>query len=191
MLTSWPLCAPCSEPARRTLSGQWRNAGYRETHRCRDVTGGKRKKRKGAGAARSRKPPRSSIKRPPSIRTNYRAQASPIDPTRLAISWIRSPRSPGRYESAGDGPPFHSRPAGSHPTAKNQSRVGKGRPAGSIELRVSPSPSKIPYGGFSPVRLQMDRQWRPSTTSQRFKCRPHTPRDSVLYATAVATPRNT
>ncbi len=25
----------------------------------------------------------------------------------------------------------------------------------------------------------------------RFKCRPHTPRDSVLYATAVATPRNT
>ncbi len=47
-----------------------------------------------------------------------------------------------------------------------QGRVGKGCPAGSIELRVSPSPSKIPYGGFSPVRLQMDRQWRPSTTSQ-------------------------
>ena len=45
-------------------------------------------------------------------------------------------------------------------------RVGKGRPAGSSELRVSPSPSKIPYGGFSPVRLQMDRQWRPSTRSQ-------------------------
>src|SRR6266576_3889760 len=45
-------------------------------------------------------------------------------------------------------------------------RVGKERPAGSNELRVSPSPSKIPYGGFSPVRLQMDRQWRPSTTSQ-------------------------
>ena len=42
----------------------------------------------------------------------------------------------------------------------------EGRPAGSIELRVSPSPSKIPYGGFSPVRLQMDRQWRPSTTSR-------------------------
>ncbi len=49
---------------------------------------------------------------------------------------------------------------------KNKGRVGKGRPAGSMELRVSPSPSKIPYGGFSPVRLQMDRQWRPSTTSQ-------------------------
>ena len=45
-------------------------------------------------------------------------------------------------------------------------RVRKGRPAGSIELRVSPSSSKIPYGGFSPVRLQMDRQWRPSATSQ-------------------------
>ena len=42
----------------------------------------------------------------------------------------------------------------------------EGGPAGSIELRVSPSPSKIPYGGFSPVRLQMDRQWRPSTTSR-------------------------
>jgi hypothetical protein len=49
---------------------------------------------------------------------------------------------------------------------KMNCRVGKGRPAGSIELRVSPSPSKIPYGGFSPVRLQMDRQWRPSTTSR-------------------------
>ena len=48
----------------------------------------------------------------------------------------------------------------------NDCRVGKGRPAGSIELRVSPFPSKIPYGGFSPVRLQMDRQWRPSTTSR-------------------------
>jgi len=45
-------------------------------------------------------------------------------------------------------------------------RVGKGRPSGSIEFRVSPSPSKIPYGGFSPVRLQMDRQWRPSTKSR-------------------------
>src|SRR5271165_6366571 len=45
-------------------------------------------------------------------------------------------------------------------------RVGKGRPAGSNELRVSPSPSEIPYGGFSPVRLQMDRQWRPSTTAR-------------------------
>ena len=31
---------------------------------------------------------------------------------------------------------------------------------------MSPSPSKIPYGGFSPVRLQMDRQWRPSTTAR-------------------------
>ena len=59
-----------------------------------------------------------------------------------------------------------------------RSRVGKGRPAGSIELRVSPSPSKIPYGGFSPVRLQMDRQWRPSTKSQGLSAvhiRPMTP----------------
>jgi hypothetical protein len=57
-------------------------------------------------------------------------------------------------------------------------RVGKERPAGSNELRVSPSPSKIPYGGFSPVRLQMDRQWRPSTTSQGLSAvhiRPMTP----------------
>src|SRR5713101_6392881 len=57
-------------------------------------------------------------------------------------------------------------------------RVGKGRPAGSIELRVSPSPSKIPYGGFSPVRLQMDRPWRPSTKSQGLSAvhiRPVTP----------------
>src|SRR5271157_1448730 len=58
------------------------------------------------------------------------------------------------------------------------SRVGKGRPAGSNELRVSPSPSKIPYGGFSPVRLQMDRPWRPSTTSRGLSAvhiRPMTP----------------
>ena len=59
-----------------------------------------------------------------------------------------------------------------------RSREGKGRPAGLIELRVSPSPSKIPYGGFSPVRLQMDRQWRPSTTAQGLSAvhiRPVTP----------------
>ena len=59
-----------------------------------------------------------------------------------------------------------------------KSRVGKGRPASSSELRVSPSPSKIPYGGFSPVRLQMDRQWRPSTRSQGLSAvhmRPMTP----------------
>ncbi len=60
----------------------------------------------------------------------------------------------------------------------NRSRVGKGRPAGSIELQVSPSLSKIPYGGFSPVRLQMDRQERPSTTSRGLSAvhiRPRTP----------------
>src|SRR5271157_4582937 len=57
-------------------------------------------------------------------------------------------------------------------------RVGKGRPAGLNKLRVSPSPSKIPYGGFSPVRLQMDRQWRPSTTARGLSAvhmRPMTP----------------
>src|SRR5271157_3374434 len=70
------------------------------------------------------------------------------------------------------------------------SRVGKGRPAGSIELRVSPSPSKIPYGGFSPVRLQMDRQQRPSTTSRGLSAVHIRPHDSVLYATAVVAPRN-
>ncbi len=71
------------------------------------------------------------------------------------------------------------------------SRVGKGRPAGSIELRVSPSPSRIPYGGFSPVRLQMDRQWRPSTTSPGLSAVHIRPMNPVLYATAVAAPKNT
>ena len=68
--------------------------------------------------------------------------------------------------------------AGITTSTGNRCRVGKGRPAGSIELRVSPSPSKIPYGGFSPVRLQMDRQWRPSTTPQGLSAvhiRPVTP----------------
>ena len=65
-----------------------------------------------------------------------------------------------------------------HRSSRLGSRVGKGRPAGSSELRVSPSPSKIPYGGFSPVRLQMDRQWRPSTLPQGLSAvhiRPMTP----------------
>ena len=68
--------------------------------------------------------------------------------------------------------------AAGHRISLTNCRVGKGRPAGSIELRVSPSPSKIPYGGFSPVRLQMDRQWRPSTTSRGLSAvhiRPMTP----------------
>jgi hypothetical protein len=79
-----------------------------------------------------------------------------------------------RLTSAKDKPKQRLTPA----TRTNQSRVGKGRPAGSIELRVSPSPSKIPYGGFSPVRLQMDRQWRPSTTPKGLSAvhiRPVTP----------------
>ena len=61
-----------------------------------------------------------------------------------------------------------------------KSRVGKGRRAGSIELRVSPSPSKIPYGGFSPVRLQTDRQRRPSTSSQGLSAVPSRPMTRLI-----------
>ena len=66
----------------------------------------------------------------------------------------------------------------------NLSRVGKGSIC-PIQLRVSPSPSKIPYGGFSPVRLQ-------TTVTATFddaglKCRPHTP-SAVLYAVTVPLP---
>src|SRR5271166_4833210 len=49
---------------------------------------------------------------------------------------------------------------------------------GGRRLRYSLSTSKIPYGGFSPVRLQMDRQKRPSTTSRSLSAvhiRPTTP----------------
>ena len=42
----------------------------------------------------------------------------------------------------------------------------EGAPGGLDRASGFPFPSKIPYGGFSPVRLQMDRQWRPSTTSR-------------------------
>ena len=38
---------------------------------------------------------------------------------------------------------------------------------------VSSSPSKIPYGGFSPVRLQTGIQPQPSLTSMRLKCKAH------------------
>ena len=39
--------------------------------------------------------------------------------------------------------------------------------AGRVGLGGCPPRSPTdPYGGFSPVRLQMDRQWRPSTTSR-------------------------
>ena len=78
------------------------------------------------------------------------AGLSPASPTALWAAGHRiSPEKLPRKE----GPP-HELPS------------REGAPAGSIELRVSPSPSKIPYGGFSPVRLQMDRQWRPLTTSR-------------------------
>ena len=84
---------------------------------------------------------------------------------------VREIRTPGSVGALGGNPQ-------SDPARLLPRRVGKGRPAGSIELRVSPSPSKIPYGGFSPVRLQMDRQWRPSTTSRGLSAvhiRPMTP----------------
>jgi len=45
------------------------------------------------------------------------------------------------------------------------------------------SPSKIPYGGFSPVRLQTGVQLQPSSAVQRFKCKVHIRRRAVdLYA---------
>jgi hypothetical protein len=54
----------------------------------------------------------------------------------------------------------------------------EGAPGGLNKASDFPSPSKIPYVGLSPVRLQMDRQWRPSTTSQGLSAvhiRPVTP----------------
>ena len=48
---------------------------------------------------------------------------------------------------------------------------------------VSSSPSKIPYVGFSPVRLQTGIQMRPSLRNTRFKCEAHMhPVSSTLYA---------
>src|SRR5271157_256980 len=100
-------------------------------------------------------------------------------PQRAARTALRQ-RAVVRTDRPEPGPRIHPTPSGRAPKdgSRALSRVGKGRPAGSIELRVSPSPSKIPYGGFSPVRLQMDRQWRPSTTSRGLSAvhiRPMTP----------------
>jgi hypothetical protein len=53
------------------------------------------------------------------------------------------------------------------------------------------SPSKIPYGGFSPVRLQTEIQPRPSFTSQELKRRTRIPSKEVDLYTAkvqVSTP---
>ena len=52
---------------------------------------------------------------------------------------------------------------------------------------VSSSLSKIPYSGFSPVRLQTGIQRQPSPASQEFKCKAHMrsfPAD--LYAAIVS-----
>jgi hypothetical protein len=58
----------------------------------------------------------------------------------------------------------------------------------STMVRVSCSPSKIPYVGFSPVRLQTGIQMRPSPTQLGLKCEAHIHRNRIsLYATkAVA-----
>ena len=106
-----------------------------------------------------------------------RHQAPTSRPIRVLVAGARSESSMGpRRRSRGRCPPRRMKPRNGRPSfalirngrtmgqhyhrvrRENRSRVGKGRPAGSIELRVSPSPSKIPYGGFSPVRLQVDRQ---------------------------------
>ena len=103
---------------------------------------------------------------------------------------------------------------------KTNCRVGKGRPAGSIELREIrcqfiilarkdelPSREGAPGGldrasGF-PFPLENSVRWVfPSTASNGpsvatfddipgLKCRPHPPHEAVLYATAVAAPGNT
>jgi len=52
---------------------------------------------------------------------------------------------------------------------------------------VSCSPSKIPYGGFSPVRLQTGLQLQPSSAFQRVKCKVHVRRVTTdLYAAIAA-----
>ena len=64
-------------------------------------------------------------------------------------------------------------------------RVGKGRTAFTC---VSPSPSKIPYGEFSPVRLQTDCRRRPSPLAPLGSMQSTSPSAFALYAaTAQAT----
>jgi hypothetical protein len=58
-------------------------------------------------------------------------------------------------------------------------RVGKGRTAFTC---VSPSPSKIPYGEFSPVRLQTDCRRRPSPLAPLGSMQSTSPNASALYA---------
>jgi hypothetical protein len=49
------------------------------------------------------------------------------------------------------------------------------------------SPSKIPYGGFSPVRLQTGIQLQPSSALPRFKCKVHMRHGLAdLYAATAA-----
>src|SRR2546426_842489 len=56
--------------------------------------------------------------------------------------------------------------------------------------RVSSSPSKIPYGGFSPVRLQTGEQpRRPSPTTRALSARPAPPPGSPTYTPPPPPPR--
>ena len=116
----------------------------------------------------------SSVALSPERRARWRRKVRGKQPAK-ELDGVRSSVRSGRPYGAEDwvevishrlGIVREPRRRGRPPREKMPCRVGKGHPAGSIELRVSPSPSKIPYGGFSPVRLQMDRQWRPSTTSR-------------------------
>ena len=56
-----------------------------------------------------------------------------------------------------------------------RSRIRAGFPC------VSSSPSKIPYGGFSPVRLQTGIPPRPSPSSESLRARPAYPPEAWIY----------
>jgi hypothetical protein len=53
---------------------------------------------------------------------------------------------------------------------------------------VSPSPSKIPYGEFSPVRLQTDCRRRPSPLATMGSMQSTSPCASALYAATAQVP---
>ena len=67
----------------------------------------------------------------------------------------------------------------------------EGGPAVSIRIRVSPSPSKIPYRRVFPSTASNGPSMATFDDIPRLKCRPHSPYDSVLSATAVLGPRST
>jgi len=75
-------------------------------------------------------------------------------------------------------------------TKKNLSRVGKGRPSGSMSFGFPLPPLKFRTVGF-PSTASNGPSMATFDDFPGVKCRPHPPHDSVLYATAVAIPRNT